>query len=213
MSAWQAKFDTTPSDRFWGHRTPVFSKLLVGVALLMAIGYLALQAWLLGRQHLEAADIAVRTQQLAELAQPRPLTGLSDGLGRSGAHAIALAPGQRRELNRVIRQLNTPWPQVFDQIEQTTPSDIALIGIEPDGSRALRIEAESKSLDRLLRYAASLEHRGVFGKLLYSKHEVNTDDPNRPVRLSFQLALQSTHLQGPTSDVAEQTVQIPGEKP
>lgn len=213
MSAWQAKFDTTPSDHFWGHRTPVFRKLLVGLALLMAIGYLALQAWLLGKQHLEAANIAVQTQQLVELAQPAQLTGAPDGLRPSGANAIALAPGQRRELNQVIQQLNTPWPQVFDQIEQTTPPDIALIGIEPDGSRALRIEAESKSLDKLLQYAASLEHRGVFGKLLYSKHEINTDDPNRPVRLSFQLALQSTNLQGPTSDAVEQTVRIPREKP
>jgi hypothetical protein len=179
----------------------------------MAIGYLALQAWLLVRQYLEATDIAVQTQQLVERAQPAQLAGTPDGLRPSRDQAAALAPSQRRELNRVIRQLNTPWPQVFAQIEQATPSDIALIGIEPDGSKALRIEAESTSLDQLLQYAASLQHHGVLGKLLYSKHETNGDDPNRPVRLSFQLALQSTDPQAQMSDSTEETARTPREKP
>jgi Tfp pilus assembly protein PilN len=103
----------------------------------------------------------------------------------------ALTEEQRRNLNTVIRQLNTPWQDLFNQLERDTPKEVALISIEPDARRAsIRLQAEAKTLDTLLAYAASLQQRGVLGRLTYSKHETNEQDSNKPVRLSVDIELR-----------------------
>lgn len=103
-----------------------------------------------------------------------------------------LTSEQRRQLSSVIRQLNTPWQDVFEQIEADTPKDIALISIEPDAKRAvLRLQAEATTLETLLSYAARVQYQGVLGLLTYSKHETNEQDPNKPIRLTVEYSLQT----------------------
>jgi Tfp pilus assembly protein PilN len=97
-----------------------------------------------------------------------------------------------KALGSVIKQLNVPWQDIFKQLEKTMPPDIALLSIEPDAQRGLiRLQAEAESLDSLLRYASSLQNYSIFGRLYYSKHETNEQDPNKPVRLSFELGLSA----------------------
>ncbi len=101
-----------------------------------------------------------------------------------------LTPTQLRGYNAVIRQINIPWQDIFEDLERATPADVALISIEPDGQRAsVKLQAEAKTLATLLSYADSLQQRGVLGRITYSKHETNEQDKNKPVRLSLELAL------------------------
>ena len=97
-----------------------------------------------------------------------------------------------KALGGVIKQLNVPWQDIFKQLEKTIPPDIALLSIEPDAQRGqIRLQAEAESLDSLLRYASTLQNYGIFGRLNYSKHETNEQDPNKPARLTFELGLSA----------------------
>ena len=106
-----------------------------------------------------------------------------------------LTPLQVRGYNSVIRQLNVPWKNLFEDLEAMTPMDVALISIEPDGSRStVKLVAEAKSLATLLSYSSKLQQNGIFGRIAYSKHETNEQDANKPIRLSFELELRQSEL-------------------
>jgi septal ring factor EnvC (AmiA/AmiB activator) len=163
-----------------------------------------LVALVLGAALIDQALTMVRTQdeitklQTQTAAVQRKTAQLAPGVGspsktqaRKATSELVATEEQRRGLNTVIRQLNTPWQDLFDQLEKTTPADIALISIEPDAKRAtIRFVAEARRLDTLLTYASDLQQQGVFGRLTYSKHETNDQDSNKPVRLSFELDLR-----------------------
>jgi Tfp pilus assembly protein PilN len=133
-----------------------------------------------------------------------PATGApSKAQARKATSELATTEDQRRGLNTVIRQLNTPWQDLFDQLEKTTPPDIALISIEPDAKRAtIRLVAEAKRLETLLTYASDLQQQGVLGRLTYSKHETNDQDNNKPVRLSFELDMRMPQRLAANAQVA-----------
>ena len=134
----------------------------------------------------QITNVQARTTQL----MPSNVS-LSKTQARKATSDLATTEDQRRGLNTVIRQLNTPWQDLFDQLEKTTPTDIALISIEPDAKRAtIRLVAEAKRLETLLTYASDLQQQGVLGRLTYSKHETNDQDSNKPVRLSFELDMR-----------------------
>jgi Tfp pilus assembly protein PilN len=134
----------------------------------------------------QIATVQSKTAQLAPNANSP-----SKAQARKATSDLATTEDQRRGLNTVIRQLNTPWQDLFDQLEKTTPADIALISIEPDAKRAtIRFVAEAKRLETLLAYASDLQQQGVLGRLTYSKHETNDQDSNKPVRLSFELDMR-----------------------
>ena len=117
-----------------------------------------------------------------------------------------LSKEQRQQVNRVIHQLNTPWQDLFQQLERGTPNNVALISIEPDAGRAsVKLQAEAKNLDVLLAYAASLQSQQVLGALTYSKHETNDQDPNKPVRLSFEMGLRMPARLMPSSSTETRT--------
>jgi Tfp pilus assembly protein PilN len=185
MKPWQMRLETTPRYRFFGIASAQ-QKVLASLALILATGVLAwklTQAW----QHQQAhAQMAQKLQSLQRQLDDQQAA--AQKLTQRSAAPTRLNEEQRRGLNQAIRQLNTPWSSIFEQIEQATPQGIALIQIEPDGKQGIKIQAESKDLDQLLAYAASLQNRGIFGSLVYSKHDTNEQDANKPVRLSFQLS-------------------------
>jgi hypothetical protein len=141
--------------------------------------------WGLKQQHQATLAQQIETQTRLEQIQAvasRPPDETSP--------SIQLDGDTRRGFNRVTRHLNTPWPGVFDALERLTPPDVALIRIEPDGNGLVTIEAESTEIDKLMSYAAGLEHQGVFGTVSLRRHVTNDRDPNRPARLMFLLALK-----------------------
>lgn len=194
-------FESPPRLSFWGRRSRWWQTGW-GIAVLCALLVLLFQ--LLGKLwqgHLMTQDLNRQSQHLSSLARltPKPSKTLPSGSRPAGdvnrglmsSTASELSQDERRQLNRVIQQLNTPWQDLFQQLERSTPQEVALISIEPDANRAsVKLQAEARSLDVLLSYAASLQFQGVLGALTYSKHETNDQDPNKPIRLSFELGLR-----------------------
>lgn len=168
--------------RFWGAQATGANKLVAAVAL--AIGGTGLvvgvaTTWLSFQQ-----ERALRQQVLALQSEVQRLSPSKP------APPKPTSPQVLERQARIIHQINLPWADVLSTLEQLRPKGVALVSMEPAGTAALRLQTESLSLDPLLAHAAALQSTGPFGSLVYSRHETNERDPNRPVRLSFDIALK-----------------------
>jgi Tfp pilus assembly protein PilN len=158
-------------------RTPRSAWVLVWVLGFAALSLAFAHAGLERRQR-EIALLAAQSQ-LRTQAPP--------------AAAVAVRPpvpeGQAAAVNAAVLQLNLPWRALHDAVQAGTPASIALLALEPDAHRnTLRITAEAKRSDDMIAYVERLQKVEWFSAVLLSRHEINEQDPNRPIR--FQVDAQ-----------------------
>jgi len=119
---------------------------------------------------------------------------------RAAAPAAAPAPArapvpeaQAAAVNAAVAQLNLPWRALRDAVQSATPPSIALLALEPDAKRrSLRITAEAKSSDDMIAYVSALKDQEWFGAVVLARHEINDQDPNRPIRFQVDAAWGDT---------------------
>lgn len=137
----------------------------------------AITSFHLAKQH-GAAEIELRRLQ-AELERrtaPKPLP-----------KRMAIPDAQAGAVNSAIAQLNLPWREVFDAVESATPATIALLALEPDAKKHLvKGMAEAKSSDGMIAYIEQLKQQAFFGAVILTKHEINEQDPDKPIRFQFE---------------------------
>lgn len=94
---------------------------------------------------------------------------------------------QAGAINAVAARLNLPWRDLFRTIEAATPPDrIALLELSPDPSRrAVKGSAEARNAEDMLAYVTKLGEQPFFASVSLVRHEVNEQDPNRPLRFQF----------------------------
>lgn len=98
-----------------------------------------------------------------------------------------ISPKQIDAINRVIRQLNLPWKELFAAVEGNLSERIALLALEPDASnRILRINAEAKSPEDMMDFVGAVEKEGLFLSATLIRHEINDSDRNRPYRFALE---------------------------
>ena len=105
--------------------------------------------------------------------------------------AVPLNEAERMRVNRVIRQLNTPWPLLLGVLEQAASPQVALLSIEPDIERGMvRVHAEGSSLDALLLHAEQVQRSPQVAHTLLLKidHETSARGSAAP-RLSYDMVL------------------------
>jgi Tfp pilus assembly protein PilN len=192
MSRFSAShFEPHPRYSFWGARTGFWKTLCKALALLFIMSWLFFVS-------MEIFKTQQTNQWLASQVQDYRQQTIDLKAKQQKQNQVpvsALNPLQVRGYNNVIRQLNVPWKDLFQDLEALTPMDVALISIEPDGSRStVKLVAEAKSLTALLSYSSKLQQNGIFGRITYSKHETNEQDANKPMRLGFELELRQSEL-------------------
>lgn len=162
------------------HRSVVRTRLLVWLGGLLGLalcGGAALTAYKL-QNKIDTQDAALRQVKikLSERSDKLPLpkkTSISD------IQAVAV--------NAAIAQLNLPWRDVFDAVEAATPKTIALLALQPDAKRnLLKGMAEAKTSDDMIGYIEQLKKQEFFTTVLLTKHEINEQDPNKPLRFQFE---------------------------
>jgi Tfp pilus assembly protein PilN len=105
---------------------------------------------------------------------------------KQAASKVVIPEAQVNAVNQAIQQLNLPWRDLFSAIESATPANVALLAIEPDAKKhTLKETAEAKTSDDMIGYVEQLKKQGLFSNVLLTKHEINEQDPNKPIR--FQL--------------------------
>lgn len=168
-----------PSLRRSLFRTPARSiALLFAIASLSFSVAMQFKAYREVREGLDAlhAALAARSQAarpVALAAQPK----------------LVLPEAQVQAVNDAVMQLNVPWRDLYEAVRAATPSNVALLALEPDAKRrTLRITAETRNSDDMLAYVAKMQELSWFGSVVLTRHEIAEQDPNRPLR--FQVAAQ-----------------------
>ncbi|MDQ1831702.1 hypothetical protein [Massilia scottii] len=103
---------------------------------------------------------------------------------------VALGPriseAQAAGVNAAVLQLNLPWRALYDAIGAATPATIGMLALEPDArKRTMKITAEAKSSDAMIEYVELLKREELFSGVTLIRHEINEQDPAKPIR--FQL--------------------------
>jgi Tfp pilus assembly protein PilN len=100
---------------------------------------------------------------------------------------FVIAEAHASAVNGAIAQLNLPWKALFDAVEAATPATIALLSLEPDAKKQfIRGTAEAKGSDGMLAYIEQLKQQSFFTAVMLTRHEVNEQDPNKPIRFQFE---------------------------
>ena len=157
-----------------GTRRARISALDAGLVAI-ALACTAAAAWQIGIVEVDVR--AARTRMEVAGEKVRALNAKSTAkrpqLGRDEANAI----------NNAIRQLNLPWPQIFDALETVTPDSIAILSLAPDApSETLTMLGEARDTDAMFSYVRALKSQALFDSVAVTRHEVNEKDPHRPVR-------------------------------
>ena len=96
---------------------------------------------------------------------------------------------ETKQVNAAIHQLSLPWKDLFAAIETTRTNNVAVLAIEPEVNKGLvNISAEAKKLDSMLDYAASLQKVILFREVVILNHQVQEQDPEKPIRFVVQAA-------------------------
>ncbi|KQV45524.1 hypothetical protein [Duganella sp. Root336D2] len=149
---------------------------VLGLALLTAGGVFGVQA----AQQQAAREENLRAQQRKQAAAVRaperkPETVILE------AQAVAV--------NTAILQLNLPWRDLQDAVAAANTPAVALLALDPDPRKqTLKITAETKNSDDMVGYIEQLKQQEFFAGAALLRHEINDQDPNRPLR--FQVEVQ-----------------------
>jgi Tfp pilus assembly protein PilN len=148
--------------------------LLLGLALCSATGVLGQHT--LATIDTDSAALQGINQKLNERDTNKP-----------APKKIAVGDAQASAVNTAIAQLNLPWGDVFDAVEAATPKNVALLALEPDAKRdVVKGVAEAKTSDDMIAYIEQLKKQNFFQTVLLTKHEINEQDPNKPLRFQFE---------------------------
>lgn len=108
-----------------------------------------------------------------------------------GHHSIAdvHSAADIRVAQEVLLRLDQPWDRLFAAVEMAAGDDVALLGIKPDPAKGLvRITGEAKQYDDVLAYARRLEASHVLSDVYLLSHEIQTRDPEQPIRFTVGAA-------------------------
>lgn len=155
----------------------VVSGLLVGV---LATLYL-LQEEEVARE----ASLHRLEQQLGR----RPVGNPPQNSAASREQAERLA--QMRQLSQ---QLQQPWEQLFAMLEALPQEDVALLTLTPDARKGqVRIAAQARSLEAMLRFHQRLESSGELRDVSLLNHEIVAKQPEHPVQFNLSATWEIGH--------------------
>ncbi|NRR31582.1 hypothetical protein HSX11_15505 [Oxalobacteraceae bacterium] len=100
---------------------------------------------------------------------------------------IVIPEAQATFVNGAIAQLNLPWRDLQEALLAATPPTVALLTLEPDAHKqVLRLNAETRNSDDMIAYIEQLKQQELFSGVLLTRHEINEQDPNRPLRFQVE---------------------------
>src|SRR5262245_43928167 len=81
-------------------------------------------------------------------------------------------------IDAAVRQLTLPWAQLIEAVEAASTTDVVVLQLQPEAQqRTLRLTAEAKNGDAMLRYVRRLGENRVLSDVYPASHQVQVDDP------------------------------------
>lgn len=98
---------------------------------------------------------------------------------------------QTKAAEAVVRQLTVPWSALIGALEQASTRDVALLQLQPDADqRRLRLTAEARDREAMFAYLRRLETAPALAEVVLVSHQVQNEDPQRPIQFAVQAALR-----------------------
>jgi hypothetical protein len=164
-------------DYLAGRRSnwPGILALAIGVASLMSA------VWYYRDLSREISDQEALVSKLRERENGRSMSTVTE---TRDAEQVAR---ETKQVNAAILALSLPWNEFFEAFEATRTDDVAVLAIEPDAQKGLvRISAEANKLENMLNYVATLQKIAMFREVLILNHQIQDQDPQKPIRFVVQ---------------------------
>jgi hypothetical protein len=95
-------------------------------------------------------------------------------------------------IDAAVRQLSIPWAQMIEAVEAASSSEVTVLQLQPETQqRNLRLTAEAKNREAMLRYVRRLGETRVLSGVHLVNHHVLVEDPSRPIQFGVQAAFRS----------------------
>jgi len=95
-------------------------------------------------------------------------------------------------IDAAVRQLTLPWAQMIEAVERASSNDVVVLQLQPEAQqRTLRLTAEAKNGDAMLGYVRRLGESRVLSAVYLASHQVQMEDPLRPIQFSVQASFRS----------------------
>jgi len=176
--------------RFWWAR----AGLALRTALAGALMTLAAGLWWWMALHTERLQLQAALRDAA----PAVMQGTQDRAPLAAKGAQALDALQTKAMNQALLALNRPWSALWDALERVSSApgvQVAILEMRPDAAsdqdpnagQGLRLLAESKDSAHMLGFMRQLRAEPFFVSAVLSSHQVNAQDPNKPLRFEVNL--------------------------
>lgn len=136
-----------------------------------------------------ASDLVVRYQAVQfELERVQTAKDLLSGERRAPQPIPkARLDEQVKNAEAVVRQLALPWALLIHTLEEAAVKEVAILQLQPEAQQQLlKITAEARSNDAMLEYLRRLAAAKSLSGVHLLSHQVQTDDPQRPIQFSVQ---------------------------
>lgn len=177
MKPVQLDFARPSLARGWWRASPAW-RLALAAAMLLCLGaaWHALGLAQQARQHEREQATAARHRP----APPAP------------PPVVAVDPGQVAAVNAVVTQLNLPWRDLQAAVAAAASPQVGLLALEPDvRKQVLRIRAEARSPDDMLRYVERLQQQPRFRSVLLRRHDLADPAGGEPLRFELDASWES----------------------
>jgi Tfp pilus assembly protein PilN len=95
-------------------------------------------------------------------------------------------------IDAAVRQLTLPWAQMIEAVEAASMGEVALLQMQPEAQqRTLRLTAEAKNREAMLRYVRRLGQSRALSGVHVVNHQVQIEDPSRPIQFGVQAVFRS----------------------
>lgn len=159
---------------------PWLGTILLGLAIIVLI--------LSGTYYINLGNQVTASQ--AKVAQAGNRGGQRLSGGSTNRSPVEVAQ-EVKNANEVLRRLTVPWESLFHALESSGNQNITLLAIEPDiEKQQVKIKGEAKDFNALINYITHLQGQEVFGSVYLQNHDVQQQDPDKPVRFSLLAAWQ-----------------------
>ncbi|MEQ1814231.1 MAG: hypothetical protein ABL860_07255 [Candidatus Nitrotoga sp.] len=123
----------------------------------------------------------------SELAQVNMTRQRSHAANRTATLSSAELETEGRRAREVASLLLLPWRDLFSALESASQNNVALLAIEPDYKKhQVRITAEAKDFDILIRYLKRLGDTPQLKFVRLLRYEVRENDAQHPLRFTIE---------------------------
>jgi Tfp pilus assembly protein PilN len=129
----------------------------------------------------------------SELARLQAVEGLVSAERKpAGAPSARALEEELKHVNAMLYQLTLPWGEIVAAVEGAATRNVALLQMQPEAQQhLLKITAEAKDQDAMLEYVRRLSQARSLTNVHLLSHQVQTQDPQRPVQFSVQATFGS----------------------